>query len=193
MKIKNYEIPSEITGRISFLLKFIESPMQVGSVTPSSRFLTEKILEPIDWEDVRSIAELGAGTGVFTKQIHELKHPDCQVVVFEKNDKMRHQLCSDFPEAAIGEDALQLTQTLELVDIEELDCVVSGLPFALFDKNVRVRIIDEVINALKPDGIFVIFQYSLQMKNLLASKFPRVETSFVPFNIPPAFVYVCRK
>lgn len=157
MKFKNDEIPSGIIGRISFLFKFIESPMQVGSVTPSSRFLTEKILEPIDWDDVRSIAELGAGTGVFPKQIYELKRPDCQVVVFEKNDEMRHQLCSGFPEVVIGEDALQLTQTLELVDIEKLDCVVSGLPFAVFEQNVRVRIIDEVINALKPDGIFVIF------------------------------------
>lgn len=193
MELKIYEPHSYVTEKLSFLLKFIESPTQVGSITPSSRFLAEKMLESIDWENVRFMAELGAGTGAFTKHIQVLKHPNCKVAVFEKDDDMRKELYTLYPELFYFEDALCLAKKVQSMGMESLDAVVSGLPFALFEEAVRERIIDEVLHSIKPNGVFVAFQYSLQMKNLLSSKFSRVEISFVPLNLPPAFVYVCHK
>jgi len=43
------------------------------------------MIKPIDWENTRSIVELGAGTGVFTRYVHELKHPHCKAVIFERD------------------------------------------------------------------------------------------------------------
>ncbi|MGA8942115.1 MAG: phospholipid methyltransferase, partial [Thermoactinomyces sp.] len=71
--------------------------------------------------------------------------------------------------------------------------IVSGLPFALFEKRIRESIVEQAADVLKPDGKFIAFQYSPQMKKLLLNKFSRVDISFVSLNIPPAFVYVCHK
>ena len=94
-------ITSPIAEKFNFFQKFIQSPGLIGSITPSSRFLTNKMMEPINWEMVQSIAELGAGTGVFTDAINLLKTPDCQVMIFEQNTEMRHQLKQKYPEVYI--------------------------------------------------------------------------------------------
>lgn len=41
-------------------MKLLESPSQVGSITQSSRFLAEKMVEPIHWDQGKAVAELGA-------------------------------------------------------------------------------------------------------------------------------------
>ena len=71
--------------------------------------------------------------------------------------------------------------------------MISGLPFANMEEDLRRRIIENVHGSLKRDGIFVMFQYSLQMKNLLRKYFSSVETNFFLLNFPPAFVYLCKK
>lgn len=174
-------------------MKFMQSPAQVGSITPSSRFLAKKTLEPIEWNTARAIAELGAGTGAFTKHIQTLKHRDCKVAVFEKDQEMRDELNTLYPDLIYFEDALRLSENVKSMGMDSLDAVVSGLPFTLFKEAVREQIIDGVLDSLKNKGVFVAFQYSLQMKKLLLRKFSRVEISFVSLNFPPAFVYVCHK
>ena len=193
MELINPISSSNLTEKLAFLMKFIASPSQIGSITPSSRFLAKKTLEPIDWNTTRAIAELGAGTGAFTKHIQALKHQDCKVAVFEKDEEMRDELSTLYPDLLYFEDALRLSENVKSMGMESLDAVVSGLPFTLFEKAVRERIIEGVLHSLKPNGVFVAFQYSLQMKSMLARKFSRVDISFVPLNLPPAFVYVCHK
>jgi Phospholipid N-methyltransferase len=143
----------------------------VGSITPSSKFLAAKMLEPLDFVNIRALAELGAGTGAFTKYIHAFKLPDCKVAVFEKDKQMRDKLYSSYPEMMYFEDALRLSEQIQSIEIDSLDAVISGLPFALFEESVRERIIEAVIGSLKPNGIFVAFQYSQQMKTLLKNRF----------------------
>lgn len=183
----------KITERIEFFKKFVEAPSQIGSITPSSRFLARKMLEGIDWGKTGALAELGAGTGVFTRDIHKLKHPDCKVVVFEKDGLMRKEMSARYKDLFYFDDVLYLNQQIHSIGIDTLDVVVSGIPFALLDESKREDIIDQVVKLLKPGGTMIAFQYSLQMKSLLQRKFSRVEISLVPLNIPPAFVYQCHK
>jgi phosphatidylethanolamine/phosphatidyl-N-methylethanolamine N-methyltransferase len=49
----------------SFIKQFWAEKKMVGSMTPSSRFLTQKMLKNIDFKKVKLIVELGPGTGVF--------------------------------------------------------------------------------------------------------------------------------
>ncbi|MGE5398002.1 MAG: class I SAM-dependent methyltransferase [Chitinophagales bacterium] len=193
MELERHSANSNYTDKKQFFKKFIESPTQIGSIVPSSRFLANKMLRPIDWANARFIAELGAGTGVFTKHIQMNKHCNCEVAVFEKDDDMRNRLNNTYPELKFCKDAIRLSEEVQSMGIDSLEAVVSGLPFALFKEEVREQIIDEVLQALKPNGIFVAFQYSLQMKKMLSSKFSKVEIFFEPLNLPPAFVYVCFK
>lgn len=182
----------QVAEKMVFLYKFLQSPKSVGSVTPSSRFLTEKMMQPIDWHSLRAVAELGAGTGVFTRAIRERMHPDATALIFEQDHAMRRQLHLREPRLTFETDARDLSASMARHGINCLDAVVSGLPFANFDPMLRDRILDEVSRSLRPGGVFVTFQYSLQMKAHLEQRFDRVEIGFVPLNFPPAFVYVCR-
>ena len=89
--------------------------------------------------------------------------------------------------------AENLSNTLQKINFPPLDCVISGLPFANMEENLRRQIIENVYYSLKPGGFFVMFQYSLQMKHMLNEYFSSVKTDFFLLNFPPAFVYFCRK
>jgi phospholipid N-methyltransferase len=179
--------------KLMFLSKFLRSPRSIGSVTPSSRFLAEAMVKPVDWNSARYVAELGAGTGVFTKYIDQLKAPDCKVVVFEQDVSMRQRLEKLYPELYYYHDACDIMSAMNKYGIEQFDYILSGLPFTNFPQELRDTIMDEVDRALKPGGTFIAFQFSLQMKKQLSQRFENVSLEFVPMNVLPAFVYRCRK
>ncbi|WP_159888140.1 class I SAM-dependent methyltransferase [Paenibacillus puerhi] len=190
--LANTFIKSKITDRWLFLNKFIQNPHDVGSIVPSSNSLTQKMLEPVPWNHVHTLVELGAGTGVFTQAIYVLVRPDCQVAVFEKEEEMRELLKREFGGFHIFPNALELKDSLSSIGVAQADCIVSGLPFANFSHADREKIIRQVRETLSEDGLFITFQYSLQMKTMLQAAFDEVSISLVLWNIPPAFVYICK-
>ena len=179
--------------RILFLKRFIDEPKKIGSLTPSSRFLVSKMLDDLPWKNFSHVAELGAGTGTFTAQIVKRKSPACKLLVVEQDFAMRQLLEEKYPQASFESYAENLCVAVRRENFVPLDCVVSSLPFANMGESLRRQIIENVYRALKPNGIFVAFQYSLQMKSLLNEYFSDVKIDFALLNFPPAFVYFCRK
>lgn len=182
-----------MTTRAAFLYKFMQKPNEIGSVAPSSSFLTRKMLANLPWDKIETLVELGAGTGVFTKFIADNKKESCQIVVIEQDSDMRKALQTKYPAFHYGVRAEKLDWLLQRYDLPQVDCIVSGLPFAAFSESLRDKIMAAVHCSLKPGGIFVAFQYSLQMRKTLKKHFNEVKIGFVPLNMPPAFVYCCKK
>jgi phospholipid N-methyltransferase len=176
-----------------FLFKFIRCPKQIGSVTPSSKTLAKKMISSIPWDTVHHLAELGAGTGAVTRFIHEARYPGTKVFLFEKDSALNNRLEDQYPEYFCSSDSIQLEAAIHSQGVKQLDCVISGLPFANFPQNIRDAIMEQVLRSLKPGGWFVAFQYSLQMKKQLERHFHIIDIHLVMWNVPPAFVYVCRK
>lgn len=187
------EIKRIIIDKFIFLHKFAKSPRYIGSVTPSSIFLAQAIIKPIDWNNIRSIVELGAGTGAFTGYIQRLKHPDCKGIIFEQDSEMVHRLMQLYPRFNYHNHAEDVYSVIQKLGLSEVDCILSGLPFANFSQSLRDHILDGVVRSLKPGGLFIAFQYSLQMRSQLSRRFKKIDLGFVPLNIPPAFVYYCYK
>jgi phospholipid N-methyltransferase len=182
-----------LTERTAFFNKFIREPRKIGSITPSSSFLTKKMLARLPWRDLETIVELGAGTGVFTRYIAKNKKEACRVLIIEQNYKMRETLRNQYPDFYYGSKAERLGGLLARYDLQPVDCVVSGLPFALFSEELRNEILAAVHRSLRPGGIFIAFQYSLQMKSSLEKYFSEFSIGLVPLNMPPAFIYYCKK
>lgn len=182
-----------LTNRAAFLYKFILEPKKIGSVTPSTIFLTRKMLANLPWDNIETIAELGAGTGVFTNYIATKKKKSCQVLVIEQDFEMREALRDNHPAFHFGAKAEKLDWFLQRCDLPQVDCIVSGLPFATFSASLRSDIMAAVDRSLKPGGIFIAFQYSLQLRKTLQKYFSEVNIGFVLLNVPPAFVYYCKK
>ncbi|MCZ8512267.1 phospholipid methyltransferase [Paenibacillus filicis] len=186
-------IAASIHEKLLFFNRFMTAPKQIGSVVPSSRFLCAKMIQSAPWHTIESVAELGPGTGVITEYIRKSKTDSTKVLLFEKEPLLRNQLAQRFPEFACYPDAGKLEEAVRSEGIDRLDCVLSGLPFFNFSPRVREELLHQIHLSLKPGGLFIAFQYSLQMRGLLSEHFELEALRFVPFNVPPAFVYVCRK
>jgi phospholipid N-methyltransferase len=178
-----------MNDRFGYLRRFVAAPAQIGSVAPSSPFLTRAMLRGIGWSRMRTIVELGAGTGVFTAAIEAARLPESRFLVFEKEAGLRGALQRRFAAAELHADAAVLRQ---LVGDGGADCVISGLPFANFGSQLRRTLLHDIRMALRPGGLFVAFQYSLQMRAELRGRFDEMDLELVLRNVPPAVVYRCR-
>lgn len=178
---------------ILFLNSFLQNPKYVGSIMPSSRFLANQMVNQASWPEAQAVAELGSGTGAITRYIRQHAQDSTTVLLFEMNDTMRNNLHATYPDFACYPDASRLVESMKQEDVQQLDYIFSGLPFFNFEPEVRHKLVDQIHKALKPGGLFIAFQYSLQMKKTLSAHFIIEKIKLVPMNLPPAFVYVCRK
>ena len=190
-------------SHIKFLKSFIKKPTEIGAIMPSSRYLAKTIVEDIGIEKANAIAELGPGTGSFTRTILQEKHPDSHFFAIELNTDIFEHFQKEFPDVkAYNKCASDLDSMMQEEGVTSLDVVVSGLPWASFPAEVQNDIIDSVYDALGENGVFTTFAYlqgfllpaAHRFRALLKSKFKTVETSKIVWrNTPPAFVYRCWK
>lgn len=179
----------------NFLGEFLKERKVVGAISPSSKFLMKRMVAPIDFQKADVIVELGPGNGVFTKGILERMKQTTKLFSFELNTPFYEHI-----NATISDDRLILiNDTAEKIDeylakhgIGKVDYIVSSLPFTVIPKEIKLPIIDKCVKQLKDDGMFIQFQYSLNAKKLLSSKFSQVKLDFAALNFPPAFVYKCK-
>ncbi|MFB5266360.1 class I SAM-dependent methyltransferase [Paenibacillus enshidis] len=182
-----------INENLLFLKGFLQNPKRVGSVLPSSRFLGAKMVQSVPWNEVKAVAELGSGTGAITRFIKTQVTGSTKVLLFEMDKKMRNNLRIEYPDFACHSNACHMVEKMNQQNIGQLDCIISGLPFFNFTSEMRETLLHQIVEALKPGGIFVAYQYSLQMKKQFAEQLIIEKIEFVPLNFPPAFVYTCRK
>ncbi|MFT5780050.1 MAG: phosphatidylethanolamine/phosphatidyl-N-methylethanolamine N-methyltransferase [Crocinitomicaceae bacterium] len=185
-----------MTSKRSFLKQFFKDRKVVGAVSPSTRFLGDKMLADIDFDRAKNLVELGPGTGVFTDIIIQRMHKDAKLLVLELNDEFYHALKARIhdPRVQIIHDSAEnISKYLSEDDQKKQDAVISSLPLMVFSLPLRKAVIDASYEALKPKGKYVQFQYSLQSKKFLEGIFADVKIKFTVKNFPPAFVYTCRK
>lgn len=176
-----------------FLKRFVSRPSQVGSMIPSSRFLSALMMKQIPWDEAGVIVELGAGTGVFTQEILSKMKSGTHFFVVERDPLFQKLLRKRFPTLIIRNEAVELSNYLADLKLAKCDAIISGLPFAIFTEEKRKELLNHIEHSLGDDGVFVTFQYSLQLKEELEKRFAKVEISFTLLNFPPAFVYTCYK
>lgn len=178
----------------SFAEEFFRDPATVGSLIPSSRELTNKVVEPIDFASAKCIVEYGPGTGVFTDRLVELRRPETVLVLVEVNERFVQLLQERYagqPNVHVLHcSADQTGPELQRLGIQGADYVVCGLPFSSLPLTLGWRILDHTRQLLLPDGKLILFQYSQQNKKLFEKFFHLLEEGHVLLNLPPAYVMV---
>jgi phospholipid N-methyltransferase len=112
------------------------------------------------------------------------------------NEEFYLQLNEEFNQpniVIIHDSAEQILKYLKEFNFENADIVISSLPLANFDEDLRSLLLNKIYESLNEEGKFIQFQYSLQSKKALKSLFQEVKIGFTALNIPPAFVYTCLK
>lgn len=178
---------------ISFLKEYIKHPISIGAVAPSSKYLAENMMKPIDFNNCDCIVEYGAGTGIFTGELIKRRKKDTKLLIIEKNEKFYNILMQKFRNIEnvfiINGDAQKLKSYLSAYNIPAVDYIISGLPFASLPSEISDRILYITRRTLaESKGKFITFQYTLFKKALFERFFNIRDISTTIKNIPPAFV-----
>lgn len=178
-----------------FAFEAIKTIKNSGTIAPSSKFLVKKMIKPISKRD-RVIIEFGTGNGCITKGILNKMHPKARLFSFELNEQFsldaQEKMGADKRLHIINGSAVEFDKILETYGIHQVDQIISSLPLTLLDDKDVYKLLRKAKDALKPGGLFVQFQYSLDKYDTLKMYFSQVKLGFVAINIPPAFIYYCK-
>ncbi len=175
-----------------FIIQFLKKWKQVGAILPSSIFLVEDMLDEVDFTKARTIVELGAGSGSFTRHILRKMDKDAKLIVFEINDIFVDKLrkIKDPRITIINDSAVNISVHLRG---KKADSIISGIPLSNLPEKIKNDIVQSSSENLEKGGVFLQFQYFPESLKLMKSHFSDVKLRFTLFNTPPAFFYVCRE
>lgn len=177
----------------------LRHPRQLGAVAPSSRYLVDALLAPVDVEHARVLVEYGPGLGAVTAELLRRMRPDARLVALEANaefvDYLRQEVRD--PRLAVVHASAEdvgpvLAPVLARVGVPGADGVVSSLPLALMPRDVRARILRGTRDALRPGATFTLYQYTRAALPEVRAAFGAVRQRLVVRNFPPAWVFWCR-
>lgn len=166
----------------------------LGWMLPSSRFLVDKMLKRIEWDRARVIVEYGPGVGNITGEILKRMRPDAQLLALELNADFVQFLRKSFTDPRlfiVHESAEEVDRVLDQLNMPRADYVISGIPFSLLSEELRVTIVHKTHSVLRPDGAFLVYQFSSAVLPYLQRAFRRVHHNFEIRNILPAHLYHC--
>ena len=175
-----------------FFEGFIEHPVMVGSIIPSSRYTIEKMLAPVKWDECRLFVEYGPGVGTFCRPVLDRLRRDGALIVIDTNP-----LYIDYLKATITDS--RFTAVLgSAADVEEIvrahghdhaDYVLSGLPFSTLPDGVGPAIAAATHRVLRPGGAFLVYQFSARARDFMARHFARIDEGFELLNILPCRLF----
>lgn len=187
----------------TFFRLYLTNPNVIGAVAPSSIHLAKRMVEWLDWDKTLAVVEYGPGTGSFTTEIMKCTNPGCKYVGIEINPILARVFRERFPTLTLYEDSVaNVRKICDKERIEAADCIVCGLPWASFSSKAQTEFLEAMMTVLRPGGQFVTFAYlqglllpaGLRFRKRLREYFSHVSRSeTVWLNMPPAFVYRCRR
>jgi phospholipid N-methyltransferase len=179
-----------------FLKESFKNIRTTGAVARSSKYLVREMMRPIDFTTAKIIVELGAGDGVLTVDLLQRMSLDTVLLCFEINPEFCKILrgAIDDPRFILIEDSAEHLETyLTQYGFSSADYIVSAIPFIALPTDLVHRIVQTAHKALKQNGLYIQFHYSSRIQKMYLKFFGNVTIEFVPLNIPPAFVMICRK
>ena len=169
-----------------FLQGFLEHPVMVGSIIPSSRFTIAKMLAPVKWNECRLFVEYGPGVGTFCRPVLERLPRDGQLIVIDTNP-----LYIDYLKATISDSRFVpvLGSAADVEDIvrahghDHADYVLSGLPFSTLPDGVGPAIAAATHRVLRPGGAFLVYQFSAKARDFMARHVTHIDAGLEPLNV----------
>jgi phospholipid N-methyltransferase len=185
---------SQLAELLLFASNFLRHPYMLGSVIPSSRFLVNQVLAPIDWQCAAVIVEYGPGVGTMTGEILRRMRSDAYLVAIETNGDFVRYLRSSLQDARLHVahgSAADVQEVLQRLGLGKASYIVSGIPLGSMPERMRADIVAKTLAALEEGGAFHVYQFTSRVLPVLRRTFRYVRRSFEGRNLPPAQVFVC--
>lgn len=177
--------------KTEIFIKKLVKDKNIGAITSTSGHIVKKIVEIINFAVADIIIEYGPGNGAITRTLLNNMKPNAILYVFETNKYFINDLAKiiDKRLIIINDDAEHARYVLNnRYNIEKADYIISTIPFTFIETKKRRRIIYKSFSLLKKNGLFITYQYSWFILNLIKKQFKNVQWKFVLLNIPPAHI-----
>jgi phosphatidylethanolamine/phosphatidyl-N-methylethanolamine N-methyltransferase len=186
--------PLRLDDEVRFLRSWIEKPLHMGAVMPSSKALARTMARYVDPHSDGPVIELGPGTGAITDALLAHGIAEKRLVLVEFDPGFCALLRERYPQANVVQgDAYSLDQTL--ADLKEpASAMVSGLPLVTKPMLVRLKLMRDAFQKMEAGAPFVQFTYSVAPP--IPKSLPGIHTQAserIWMNLPPARVWVYRK
>src|SRR4051794_5579601 len=182
--------------RALFFKRFLQRPLQVASIVPSSKALVKRVARKMDFTHPRVIAEYGPGEGVHSREIARRMSADSQLLLFELDAAFARDLERQFADDprvhVVHADAARLPEELKRHGIAHCDYILSGIPFSILEIKKKRALLEKTYGALADGGRFIIYQVTNELRQH-ATLFDRADSEYVLQNIPPMFITVFHK
>lgn len=186
--------PLRLDDEVRFLRSWIEKPLHMGAVMPSSKVLARTIARYVDPHFDGPVIELGPGTGAITDALIAHGVAEKRLVLVEFDPGFCALLRDRYPQATVIQgDAYNLDQTLSEMK-EPAAAMVSGLPLVTKPMMIRMKLMRDAFLKMEAGAPFIQFTYSVAPP--IPKSLPGIHTQAskrVWMNLPPARVWVYRK
>jgi phosphatidylethanolamine/phosphatidyl-N-methylethanolamine N-methyltransferase len=178
-----------------FLRRWLNNPMRMGAIAPSSRRLADAMARLVPAGAPGWVIELGGGTGVVTAALLRAGIAPARLVVVERDPLLHRLLRERYPALhVILGDAARLADALRPLGIHHAAAIVSGLPLLSMPRPVQDEVVRSAFKLLGPGAPFIQYTYGpmspvgrerLKLEGFLARR--------VVGNLPPASIWVYRR
>jgi phosphatidylethanolamine/phosphatidyl-N-methylethanolamine N-methyltransferase len=184
-----------LDDEVRFIRSWIEKPLSIGAVTPSSKALARAMAAYVDPGAKGPVIELGPGTGPVTEALVAQGIDPSRLILLEFDPTFCRLLRQRYPAATVVQgDAYSLKRVLGSHLAEPAAAVVSGLPLFTKPLKTRLKLVYEAFALMLPGAPFVQFTYATIAPIPKALDRVRSEASErIWMNIPPARIWVYRK
>jgi phospholipid N-methyltransferase len=195
-----------------FTLGVLENYITTAAVAPSSRYLAQAMVEPLPLAQARVAVELGAGTGVMTQELLAKLPRDATLIAFEVQPRFQKFLRQKFTDprlVLVDRSAETIGDELARLGVTRVDAAVSSLGITYMSFKKRHAILGGLIPLFTEHSVFTQYHYvhgllpwyqvedgrlrRFDAVDLLKQYFRTIERRFVWLNVPPAFVFACRR
>lgn len=190
-------------GWARFFAAALRHPGLVGAIAPSSQALARRMSAHVPTSGTPTVVELGAGTGVFTRELRSRVPSAGRVIAVERDAGLAAHVEATCPGAdVVHGDAARLRELLACRDVSTVDAVVCGLPWSLLPEADQRAVLGEVAGVLAEEASFTTFAYAhataiagaRRFRAVLGETFAQVRAEPVVWrNVPPALTYVARE
>jgi phosphatidylethanolamine/phosphatidyl-N-methylethanolamine N-methyltransferase len=173
-----------------FFRRWLQNPLQMGSIVPSSPILGKLIAKHIEKGSEAAVLELGAGTGAVTHSLIRSGIAPKRIVLVEIVPEMAEHLELTFPETKVLQaDAFNLPADKLNHIAANIGTVICGIPLVLLPKKKQRQFIDQV-EAVAPGKGFLLYTYCITSPLPYRTlKLEAERLAWTPLNFPPASVW----
>ena len=183
----------KVSEKMRFWRSWLGKPLQVGAVSPSSRFLARTMASYVDQASTGKVIEIGPGTGPVTQALLAHGVAPERLVLVEYDPTFVQLLRQRFEGVTVIQgDGYALRDTLAGFIGEPVSAIVSSLPLMTRPPARRAALLKEALSLMPPGNPFIQFTYALTPPIARKAHMSVEGSRRIWRNIPPARVWVYR-